>query len=128
MQDIQNYGVEITLNREDDFLKIKETLTRMGIASRKDKTLYQSCHILHKRGSYYIIHFLEMFRLDGKSSTISDDDIGRRNRIAQLLEDWGLCEITEEMGDMLPASAIKIIPFKSKNEWSLVEKYTMGRK
>lgn len=126
MQDIEDYGVEIKLIKEDDFLKIKETLTRIGIASKKDQKLYQSCHILHKRGKYYIIHFLEMFRLDGKSSKISSDDLSRRNRIAQLLEDWGLCEILEEMDEMLPVSSIKIIPYKSKSEWTLIEKYTMG--
>lgn len=129
MQEIKDYGVEIELNDEQNFLKIKETLTRIGIASKKDKTLYQSCHILHKRGKYYIIHFLELFRLDGKQSNISSDDIGRRNRIAQLLEDWGLCEILEEIDDNIsPVSSVKIIPFKSKKEWNLVEKYSVGKK
>lgn len=128
MNDIFNgLGIEIKLKKEDDFLKIKETLTRIGIASKKDKTLYQSAMLLHKQGRYAIMHFKEMFELDGKESNLSDDDIGRRNLISQLLEDWGLCEIVdkEDVDDYkLPISSIKIVPYKEKSEWNLVQKYT----
>lgn len=128
MNDIFNgLGIEIKLKKEDDFLKIKETLTRIGIASKKDKTLYQSAMLLHKQGRYAIMHFKEMFELDGKESNLSDDDIGRRNLISQLLEDWGLCEILdkEDVDDYkLPISSIKIVPYKEKSEWNLVQKYT----
>lgn len=124
-------GVEIRLGEEDDFLKIRETLTRIGVASRKDKTLYQSCHILHKQGRYAIVHFKELFELDGKPSNFSDEDKGRRNTIAKLLEDWGLIKIVnpEAAKDPIsPLSQIKILPFKEKDEWTLVAKYNIGRK
>lgn len=119
-------GIEIKLHKEDDFLKIKETLTRMGIASSKTNTLYQSAMILHKRQRYAIMHFKEMFELDGKESTISEDDIKRRNTITQLLEDWGLCEILDDIEEHEKASVhqIKILPYKDRNEWNLVQKYT----
>ena len=123
-------GVKITLKEPDDFLKIKETLTRIGIASKTSKTLYQSCHILHKQGNYYIVHFLELFFLDGKAANISDDDFRRRNTIASLLNKWGLCDI-ENMSDIdltVPTAEIKIVPFKEKKDWSLIAKYTLGTK
>lgn len=123
--------LEITLKKEDDFLKVRETLTRIGVASRKDKTLYQSCHILHKQGRFYIVHFKEMFALDNKPSNFSDEDLGRRNTIAKLLDDWGLVDIvfperSEQPKAML--SQIKILPHKEKDEWTLVQKYNIGRK
>ena len=125
-------GVEVVLvNEEDDFLKIKETLTRIGVSSRKDKTLYQSCHILHKQGRYSIVHFKELFFLDGKLSTIVHNDIERRNTIAKLLEEWGLVKIlTPKISseDCAPLHQIKIISFKDKEDWSLVSKYTIGKK
>jgi hypothetical protein len=124
-------GVEIRLGEEDDFLKIRETLTRIGVASRKDKTLYQSCHILHKQGRYSIVHFKELFELDGKPSNFSDEDKGRRNTIAKLLEDWGLIKIANPdlaKDPISPLSQIKILPFKEKNDWTLVAKYNIGRK
>lgn len=124
-------GVEIRLGEEDDFLKIKETLTRIGVASRKDKTLYQSCHILHKQGRYVILHFKELFELDGKASNFSDEDKGRRNTIAKLLQDWDLIKIVEPESIKKPLATlnqIKILPFKEKNEWSLVAKYTIGKR
>lgn len=123
--------LEIKLFQEDDFLKVRETLTRIGVASRKDKTLYQSCHILHKQGKFYIVHFKEMFALDGKPTNFSDEDKGRRNTIAKLLEDWGLIEIVdaEQAKDPIAAlNQIKILPHKEKNEWTLVQKYNIGRK
>jgi len=123
-------GVEIRLGEEDDFLKIKETLTRIGVASRKDKTLYQSCHILHKQGRYAILHFKELFELDGKASNFSDEDKGRRNTIAKLLEDWGLIKIVEPNQVKKPTvllNQIKILPFKEKNDWILIAKYSIGR-
>jgi hypothetical protein len=123
--------VEVRLGEQDDFLKVKETLTRIGVASRKDQSLYQSCHILHKQGKYYIIHFKELFMLDGKPANFSDDDIGRRNTIAALLEEWGLVKIvnTDAVQDpRLPMSQIKILPFKEKDQWTLVSKYNIGRK
>lgn len=123
--------LEIKLFQEDDFLKVRETLTRIGVASRKDKTLYQSCHILHKQGKFYIVHFKEMFALDGKPTNFSDEDKGRRNTIANLLEDWGLIEIVdaEQAKDPIAAlNQIKILPHKEKNEWTLVQKYNIGRK
>lgn len=126
-EDIFNgLGVEVKLKNEDDFLKIRETLTRIGIASKKDKTLYQSAVLLHKQGKYAVMHFKEMFELDGKESNISDEDIGRRNTIAQLLEDWGLCEIVDDTSEdlKLPMNSIKILPYKEKSEWNLVQKYT----
>lgn len=122
-------GVEIELKTEDDFLKIRETLTRMGVASRKDNKLYQSCHILHKRGQYAIMHFKEMFILDGLESNISDDDIGRRNTIVKLLFEWGLLEVPdpEEYEEpQMSVSKIKIISHKDKDDWELVPKYHIG--
>jgi len=124
-------GIEIRLGEEDDFLKIKETLTRIGVASRKDKTLYQSCHILHKQGRYVILHFKELFELDGKASNFSDEDKGRRNTIAKLLEDWGLIKIVEPETIKRPFATlnqIKILPHKEKNDWSLVAKYSIGKR
>ena len=123
--------VEVRLGEEDDFLKVRETLTRIGVASRKDKTLYQSCHILHKQGKYYIVHFKELFALDGKPSDFSEEDKGRRNTITKLLSDWGLIAIVdqEKITELqTPLNQIKILPFKEKNEWSLVTKYNIGRK
>ena len=123
--------LEITLKEEDDFLKVRETLTRIGVASRKDKTLYQSCHILHKQGKFYIVHFKEMFALDGKPTNFSDEDKGRRNTIATLLEDWGLLKIVDPSKAADPVTAlnqIKILPHKEKNEWTLVQKYAIGGK
>lgn len=122
--------VEIRLGEEEDFLKVRETLTRIGVASRKDKQLYQSCHILHKQGRYFLVHFKELFALDGKPTNFSDEDKGRRNTIALLLQDWGLVkiinpEITEDPVTSL--SLIKIISFKEKHEWSLVTKYSIGK-
>ena len=123
--------VEVTLPNEEDFLKIKETLTRIGVASKKDQKLYQSCHILHKQGKYYIVHFKELFALDGKPSNFSDEDKGRRNTIALLLEEWGLVELVkkESLSEIkAPLSQIKILAFKDKNQWELVTKYNIGRK
>jgi len=123
--------IEVKLGEEDDFLKVRETLTRIGVASRKDKTLYQSCHILHKQGKYYIVHFKELFALDGKPSDFSDEDKGRRNTITKLLSDWGLIAIVDAdkiTEPQTPLNQIKILPFKEKNEWSLVTKYNIGRK
>jgi Bacteriophage translational regulator len=123
--------LEIKLLEEDDFLKVRETLTRIGVASRKDKTLYQSCHILHKQGKFYIVHFKEMFALDGKPTNFSDEDKGRRNTIAKLLEDWGLISIVDPARAQDPKAMlnqIKILPHKEKDEWTLVQKYNIGRK
>ena len=123
--------LEIKLGEEDDFLKVRETLSRIGVASRKDKTLFQSCHILHKQGKFYIVHFKEMFALDGKPTNFTDEDKGRRNTIAKLLEDWGLIKIVdpEQAADPITQlNQIKILPHKEKNEWTLVQKYTIGRK
>ena len=123
--------IEVRLGEEDDFLKVRETLTRIGVASRKDKTLYQSCHILHKQGKYYIVHFKELFALDGKPSDFSEEDKGRRNTIVKLLSDWGLIAIVDPdkiVDPQTPLNQIKILPFKEKNEWSLVTKYNIGRK
>jgi hypothetical protein len=124
------YGVEVTLPTEDNFLKVKETLTRIGVASRKDKTLFQSVHILHKRGHYAIIHFKELFALDGKPSDFSDEDKGRRNTIAKLLADWGLVKIVEGqvLEPMASLNRIKILSFSEKNDWSLQAKYQIGKK
>ena len=121
--------LEVTLNEPDDFLKVKETLTRIGIASRKDKKLYQSCHILHKQGRYFITHFKELFLLDGNKSTLEQTDIQRRNTIATLLSDWGLLTIVkkEAVEDVAPLRQIKVLPFKEKNEWELLPKYNIGR-
>lgn len=131
MSNIVDTLLEVKLGEEDDFLKVRETLTRIGVASRKDKTLYQSCHILHKQGKFYIVHFKEMFALDGKQSNFSDEDKGRRNTIAGLLEDWGLVKIVEPDKFQAPKAAlnqIKILPHKEKNEWTLVTKYAIGKK
>lgn len=123
--------LEVKLKREEDFLKVKETLTRIGIASRKEKKLYQSCHILHKRGKYYIVHFKELFLLDGKQSDFTDEDRGRRNAIALLLEEWGLISVVDADKYQEPRakiSSIRILPFKEKGEWELESKYTIGKK
>ena len=122
--------LEVTLNQPDDFLKIRETLSRIGVASRKDKTLFQSCHILHKQGKYYIVHFKELFALDGKKATLIENDVQRRNTIAVLLQDWNLLTIvkTDEAKNKAPLSQIKIIAFKEKNEWNLQAKYNIGKK
>ena len=123
--------VEVKLNEPDDFLKIRETLSRIGVASKKDKTLYQSCHILHKQGKYYIVHFKEMFLLDGKTSDFTEDDIGRRNTIINLLGEWKLLSIVNEVKTdfpIAPLSQIKIISHKEKNDWNLITKYTIGKK
>ena len=121
--------LEISFKENDDFLKIRETLTRIGVASRKDKTLYQSCHILHKRGKYYLVHFKELFALDGKESTISENDLARRNAIARLLEEWELLSIvdsTQTSTPLAPMSQIKVLPYKEKSEWNLIPKYNIG--
>ncbi len=123
--------IEVELDTPDNFKKIVETLTRMGVASRRNSTLYQSCHILHKRGRYYIVHFKEMFGLDGRPSNIDEEDIQRRNRIALLLQEWGLLNIVDEekvLDDLLPLNKLKILPFREKEEWNLVAKYTIGKK
>jgi hypothetical protein len=123
--------VEVVFNEPDDFLKVRETLTRIGVSSRKEKVLYQSCHILHKQGQYYIVHFKELFALDGKPSNISENDIQRRNAIAKLLEEWGLIKILNPKlleDNIAPLHQIKIIAFKEKDEWSLIPKYNIGKK
>ena len=124
--------VEVTLQEQDDFLKVRETLTRIGVASKKDKTLFQSCHILHKRGQYYIVHFTELFALDGKPTDITENDLSRRNAIANLLEDWGLIKIVNKTQTETPPpiflSQVKIISHKEKNEWQLTPKYNIGKK
>jgi len=122
--------LEVTLNEPDDFLKVRETLTRIGVASRKDKKLYQSCHILHKQGRYFIVHFKELFLLDGKKSNLEENDLARRNTIAQLMSDWGLITIEDnsKVDPLAPMRQIKIIPFKEKNEWELCPKYNIGNK
>ena len=123
--------VEVKIKNDDDFLKIRETLTRIGVASRKDKTIYQSCHILHKQGRYYIVHFKELFALDGKPSNFGDEDRGRRNTIANLLAEWGLVELVDvqKSGEpTAPLSQIKVLPHREKAEWNLVAKYNIGKK
>ncbi len=122
--------LEVTIKQPDDFLKVRETLTRIGVASRKDKTLFQSCHILHKQGKYYIVHFKELFALDGKLATLSENDIQRRNTIAVLLQDWSLIDIVqkEKAENKAPLSQIKVLPFKEKKEWTLSAKYNIGKK
>lgn len=122
--------VEISLNQPDDFLKVRETLTRIGVASRKDNTLYQSCHILHKQGRYFIVHFKELFVLDGKPADLTDNDIERRNTIAKLLMDWGLIKVINPSSIVLqaPLSQIKVISFKDKDDWNLQTKYNIGKK
>jgi hypothetical protein len=123
------HPLEIKLVNSDDFLKVRETLTRIGVASRKDQTLYQSCHILHKQGRYFIVHFKELFSLDGKHTNLSDNDLHRRNTIAHLLEDWGLIDIInpEMCEDTAPLSQIKVIAFNEKDNWNLVTKYSIGK-
>ena len=123
--------IEIKLKDDDDFLKVRETLTRIGVASKKDKKIFQSCHILHKQGKYYIVHFKELFALDGKPTNFSDDDIARRNTIANLLDEWELIELVEPSrtdDPVAPLNQIKILPFKEKDQWELVAKYNIGRK
>ena len=122
--------VEVSLKEPDDFLKVRETLTRIGVASRKEKKLYQSCHILHKKGQYYIVHFKELFALDGKKANLSDNDLQRRNRIIKLLSDWGLVNVVKEsvIVDAAPLSQIKVIAYKEKGEWILESKYNIGKK
>ncbi len=120
--------LEIKLNEPDDFLKVRETLSRIGVASRKEKNIYQSCHILHKQGRYYIVHFKELFALDGKPSNLSQNDIERRNTIAALLDDWGLIEVMGVSEPRAPLSQIKILSFKEKDEWTLETKYNIGKK
>ena len=126
----QSDMVEVVLNEPDDFLKVRETLTRIGVASRKEKKIYQSCHILHKQGKYYIVHFKELFALDGKRTNLTLNDVQRRNRIIQLLCDWGLIEIInkEKIEDLPPLNQIKVLSFKEKQEWTLESKYNIGRK
>jgi hypothetical protein len=123
--------VEVTLGQQDDFLKVRETLTRIGVAAKNDNILYQSCHILHKQGKYYIVHFKELFELDGKPSNMSENDVARRNTIANLMAEWGLVKLVDEVKSkepIAPLSQIKILPHKEKNNWQLVSKYTIGKK
>ena len=128
MNDIfRGFGVEVKLEKEDDFLKVKETLTRIGVSSRKEKILYQSCHILHKQGRYAIVHFKELFALDGKPSSITDNDLHRRNAIAKLLEEWGLVKTLSPVNELAPLHQIKILSYKEKDEWQLVTKYSIGK-
>ena len=119
---------EVTLKEPDDFLKVRETLSRIGVASKKEKKLYQSCHILHKQGKYYIVHFKELFALDGKRTNLSENDIARRNTIVNLLNDWGLVGVVDEAGPSAPLSQIKVISFREKNDWLLETKYNIGTK
>jgi len=122
--------IEVGLREPDDFLKVRETLTRIGVASRKEKKLYQSCHILHKQGKYYIVHFKELFALDGKKANLSLNDVQRRNRIVQLLGDWGLVSINnkETIAEVAPLSQIKVLAYREKNDWTLESKYNIGKK
>ena len=122
--------IEVMLSEPDDFLKVRETLTRIGVASRKEKKIYQSCHILHKQGKYYIVHFKELFALDGKKTNLSTNDVQRRNRIVQLLSDWGLIKISDsnKVLDLAPLNQIKVLAFKEKGDWTLESKYNIGRK
>ena len=124
----QEQMLEVTLKEPDDFLKIRETLSRIGVASRKERKLFQSCHILHKQGRYYIVHFKELFALDGKQTNLSENDIARRNTISKLLKDWGLVELKGETEPIAPLSQIKIISFKEKGDWTLETKYNIGTK
>lgn len=131
MEQLLESLIEVRLKERDDFLKIKETLTRIGVSSKTENKLYQSCHILHKQGRYYLVHFKELFALDGKSSDISENDYARRNSIANLLSDWGLVELVDKnksASPIAPISQIKILPHKEKSEWQLVAKYNIGRK
>ena len=130
MVDLNDF-IEVTLKHQDDFLKVRETLTRIGVSSRKEKILYQSCHILHKQGRYYIVHFKELFGLDGKPSNISENDIQRRNAIAKLLEEWALVKILNPKpleDNVAPLHQIKIISYKEKDDWELIAKYNIGKK
>ena len=122
--------LEVVLNEPDDFLKVRETLTRIGVASRKEKKLYQSCHILHKQGRYYIVHFKELFALDGKHANLTINDVQRRNRIARLLADWGLISVVKEdsVSDVAPLNQIKVLSYKDKGDWMLEQKYNIGKK
>ena len=122
--------VEVGLKSDDDFLKVRETLTRIGVASRKDRTIYQSCHILHKQGRYYIVHFKELFALDGKPTNFSDNDKARRNTISNLLAEWGLVDLMNKNSEepIAPLSQIKVLPYKEKDEWTLTAKYNIGKK
>ena len=124
----QEHMLEVQLNEPDDFLKVRETLSRIGVASRKERKLYQSCHILHKQGRYFIVHFKELFALDGKRANITENDIARRNTITNLLKDWGLVTVVGEMGEQAPLSQVKVLSFKEKNEWELETKYNIGKK
>ena len=124
----QEQMLEIGLKEHDDFLKVRETLSRIGVASRKERKLYQSCHILHKQGRYFIVHFKELFALDGKETNLSENDISRRNTIAKLLSDWGLVEIMGEAEPVAPLSQIKILSYREKDEWTLETKYNIGKK
>ena len=122
--------IEVTLNEPDDFLKVRETLTRIGVASRKEKKIYQSCHILHKQGRYYLVHFKELFALDGKHANLTSNDVQRRNRIAQLLADWGLVGVVDvvRIQDIAPLNQIKVLSYKDKGDWILEQKYNIGKK
>ena len=126
----QDLMVEVQLNEPDDFLKVRETLTRIGVASRKEQKLYQSCHILHKQGRYFIVHFKELFALDGKHANLTANDVQRRNRIARLLADWGLISVvkSEAVTDIAPLNQIKVLAYKDKGEWILEQKYNIGKK
>ena len=124
----QEQMLEVGLNEPDDFLKVRETLSRIGVASRKERKLYQSCHILHKQGKYYIVHFKELFALDGKQTNLSENDIARRNTISNLLKDWGLISIMGDASNVAPLSQIKVLSFREKNDWTLETKYNIGKK
>ena len=126
----QDQMVEVLLNEPDDFLKVRETLTRIGVASRKEKKLYQSCHILHKQGRYYIVHFKELFALDGKHANLTSNDVQRRNRITRLLADWGLISVvkSDSITDIAPLNQIKVLSYKDKGDWELEQKYNIGKK
>ena len=124
----QEQMLEISLKEPDDFLKVRETLSRIGVASRKERKLYQSCHILHKQGRYYIVHFKELFALDGKETNLSENDIARRNTIANLLDDWGLVKLLGDAEPVAPLSQIKVLSYREKEEWTLETKYNIGKK
>ena len=124
----QEHMLEVRLKEPDDFLKVRETLSRIGVASRKERKLYQSCHILHKQGRYYIVHFKELFALDGKKTNLTENDIARRNTIADLLKDWGLVDILGNAEPVAPLSLIKVLSFREKEEWTLETKYNIGKK
>jgi len=126
----QDQMVEVVLNEPDDFLKVRETLTRIGVASRKEKKIYQSCHILHKQGRYYIVHFKELFALDGKHANLTVNDLQRRNRIVNLISDWGLVTIVkpDSVTDVAPLNQIKVLSYKGKDDWTLESKYNIGKK